>query len=131
EFRDLLRRLQAEGDREGEELVRRLINVEVARTELDALETEYQSTLDRLARAQRRIDIQVQTGVISEREGRRRIIELHRQTAAEIDALIPKMRELAEATGDPEALERLEDMKLEVEELASTVKTAAQEMAES
>src|SRR5690606_7631272 len=39
EFRDLLRRLQAEGDREGEELVRRLINVEVARTELDALET--------------------------------------------------------------------------------------------
>src|SRR5690606_26968122 len=37
EFRDLLRRLQAEGDREGEELVRRLINVEVARTELDAL----------------------------------------------------------------------------------------------
>lgn len=131
EFRDLLQRLQAEGDREGEELVRRLIDVETARAQLDALERDYESALARLARAQRRIDVQVQTGVISEREGRRQIIDLHRETAEELQRLIPLMQQLAAATGDPAAIERLEDMQLEMEELAATAKTAAQEIAEN
>src|SRR5690606_17338783 len=50
EFRDLLARLAAEGDAEGQELVRRLINVEAARARLDELEAEYDRSLDRMAR---------------------------------------------------------------------------------
>lgn len=129
EFRELLERLAIEGDQAGTELVQNLINIELARTRLSELEAEYERTLAELARQERRVAIQVETGVISEREGRRRIIELHRQTAAEVEQLIPLMRELAEATGDPAAIERLKEMELELEELGKTAKVAAREMA--
>jgi hypothetical protein len=131
EFEDLLARLAAEGDVQGQELVRNLINVELARTRLNDLETEYQRTLAALARAEKRVEIEVETGVISEREGRRQIIQLHRDTAAEVEKLIPLMRELAEASGDPAAVERVRELELEVEKLGAKVNTAARELRET
>ena len=127
EFRDLLARLQAEGDTEGEALVRRLIDVELAKARFEELETEFQRSLSNLTREEQRVQALVDTGTISEREGRRRIIELHQATADEVRELIPLMHELAAATGDPEAIERVRDLEREFEELASVVdRTAAQ-----
>lgn len=131
EFRDLLKRLSAEGDEEGTALVRRLINVEAARARLTELENEYSRTLDRLSRAEQRVDAQVETGVITQRQGREQIIDLHRETADELERLIPLMEELAAATGDPTAIERLEQMRFEVEQLGTVVNRDAQQMRES
>lgn len=131
EFKDLLERLAVEGDVEGQALVQRLFDVELARTKLSEIEAEYERTLAALQRAEQRVETQVQTGVISEREGRREIIDLHKQTAAELERLLPLMRELAEATGDPAAIERLKDMELEVERLGATVNVAARELKET
>ena len=127
EFRDLLARLQVEGDTEGEALVRRLIDVELAKARFEELETEFQRSLASLTREEQRVQALIDTGTISEREGRRRIIELHQATADEVRELIPLMRELAAVTGDPEAIERIRELQVEVEQLASVVdRTAAQ-----
>jgi hypothetical protein len=131
EFKDLMARLVAEGDVAGQQLVQELINVELARTRLEELQEEVDTTLADLARAQRRVELEVETGNISEREGRRRIIELHQQTAEELEKLIPLYEQLAAATGDPAAIARVEDLKLEIEELGKTSKTVFQEMKET
>lgn len=130
EFSDLLARLAAEGNDEGAALVRRLIDVELARTRLQELEDEYQRTLANMSREEQRVQALVDTGTISEREGRRRIIALHQETGAEVERLIPLMRELAEATGDPAAIERLKDLELELQLLRNTVDTTMREMGE-
>ena len=128
EFEELLKRLSVEGDTAGVELVNNLINVELARTRLEQLQDDYERTMSALSRAEQRVQIEVDTGVISEREGRRRIIELHKETATEVERLIPLMRELAIATGDPAAIERIEEIELALEELGKTAKVAANEM---
>lgn len=128
EFRDLLARLRIEGDAEGQALVERLINVELARTRLGEVEADYQRTLANLARAEQRVQIQVQTGVISEAQGRRQIIELQRETAAEVQNLIPLFRELAEVIGDPAALDRLADLEVQVEQLGQVTDRVTQQM---
>lgn len=128
EYRELLERLQLEGDAAGEALVRQLIDVEVARARFSELETEYQRSLDNMARAEQRIETAAQTGVITESEARRQLIELHRETAAEVERLIPLMRELAEATGDPAAIERIKDLELELEQLGQIAGDVGKEL---
>ncbi|HNP65291.1 MAG TPA: phage tail length tape measure family protein, partial [Woeseiaceae bacterium] len=131
EFRELLQRLQAEGDAEGEALVRRLIDVELAKSQLAQFETEYQRSLTNLSREEQRVQALIDTGTISEREGRLRIIELHQATATEVAALIPLMQALAEATGDPEAIERVKDMHLQFETLASVADRTGKQIRDS
>lgn len=120
EFSGLMQRLQIEGDAEGQALVERLVNVELARTRLEQLEAEYQRTMAALLRAEQRVQIQVDTGTISQAEGRRQIIRLNQEYAGQLEDLIPLMREMAEATGDPAAIERLRDMEVELHRLQVT-----------
>jgi hypothetical protein len=131
EFGELLERLQIEGDAAGEALVRQIIDIELARTRLSEFESEYKRTLTELARAERRVETEITAGVISEREGRRQIIALHEEAARKVEALIPVMRELAEATGDPAALERLKNLELELESLSETAEVVGREIRES
>lgn len=119
EFSELIARLRIEGDAEGEALVRQLIDVEAAKARLAELEMEYERSLRNLAREEQRVQAQIDTGTISEREGRLRIIDLHERTALKVSELIPLMRDLAEATGDPAALERLMDTELQLEQLGN------------
>src|SRR5690606_25788789 len=51
-----------------------------------------------------------QAGLLSEIGARQQILDLNRASADQIEQLLPRMRELAAATGDPAALERLKDM---------------------
>ena len=131
EFKKLLERLQVEGDAAGIELVNKLINVEGAKVRLDKLQTEYEQTLGDLQRAEERVDLQVARGDLSERQGREQVLKLHQATAAQLELLLPMMRELAEATGDPAAIERLKDLELQVEQLGQHVNLAAAEMKKS
>lgn len=131
EFSGLLERLQVEGDAEGEALVRNLIDVELARARLSELEDEYSRTLSRLARQEQSIQVQIDAGVISEREGRRRIIELHQRTADEVEQLIPLMRQLAEETGNQDAIARLEELELELQRLRATADNTIREFKET
>lgn len=117
EFEALIARLELQGDAAGVALAEKLFNVEVARAELDEVEQAYARVLERTSRAEQRIQLQATTGALTEREARQAVLDLHRATADELEALIPQMQALAAATGDPEAIERLEDIKIEIEGL--------------
>lgn len=117
EFRSLIQRLAIEGDEAGLALVQKLFNVELARAELDKIEADYNRTIAELGRQEQEIQTQVAAGAISEQEARRQTLDLYAQQAARVRALIPVMRELAEATGDPAAIERLREMEAELRRL--------------
>lgn len=107
EFRELLARLRAAGDREGVGMVQTLMGLEQARSEFEQLARDREQILDRMQLQEQRIQTDREAGIITELEGRRRVIELHQQTQGELDALLPRMRELAEALG-PEAVASVE-----------------------
>ncbi|EKM6406007.1 tape measure protein [Pseudomonas aeruginosa] len=123
-YRDLKARLLAENDAEGVSLVDRLIDVKAAQANLAALEAEWRLVTERLRNAQEAIQVQQQAGLLTEAQARKEIVALQRQSAVEMERLLPTMQQAAQTIG-PDAVVRvqawrneLERTKLVVDELA-------------
>jgi hypothetical protein len=125
EYQPLIEKLQRMGDTAGVADVRRLIDVDTDMAELGKLERQYQTVTERMVIRERELQVQKDAGMLTESQMRRGVLELHQQTAAEVEGLIPKMQELAAATGSEEAINRVARLKVEVDGL----KTAADDVA--
>ncbi|MCO1336802.1 phage tail length tape measure family protein, partial [Microbulbifer sp. OS29] len=120
QYADLLLRLQARSDTAGIELVNSLINVEKAQAQLDELQAQVARVLSEQNRQEQTIQAQQESGLITELSAREQLLQLHRDTTAQVETLIPQMEVLAEATGDPDAIERVRQLKAEIEQLRVT-----------
>lgn len=125
EYQPLIEKLNRMGDTTGAADVGRLINVETDLTELARLERQYGVVTERMAIRERELQVQKDAGMLTESQMRRGVLELHKQTAAEVDGLIPKMQELAASTGSEEAINRVARLKVEV----ASLKTEADDVA--
>lgn len=125
EFASLITRLQAEGDAQGEAMVRKLLGIEQARAALDDLERQVTAAMQRMSTAEQSIGVQQQAGLLNEIQARQQIVALHQQTAAEVEQLIPRMLELAAATGDPAALDRVRQLAVELQRLTVVIDDVA------
>lgn len=114
EYQPLIEKLNRMGDNTGAADVGRLINVEADLAELARLERQYGVVTERMAIRERELQVQKDAGMLTESQMRRGVLELHQQTAAEVDGLIPKMQELAASTGSEEAINRVARLKVEV-----------------
>ena len=114
EYQPLIEKLNRMGDTTGAADVGRLINVEADLAELARLERQYGVVTERMAIRERELQVQKDAGMLTESQMRRGVLELHQQTAAEVDGLIPKMQELAASTGSEEAINRVARLKVEV-----------------
>ena len=125
EYQPLIEKLQRIGDTTGAADVGRLINVEADLAELARLERQYGVVTERMAIRERELQVQKDAGMLTETQMRRSVLELHQQTATEVDGLIPKMQELAASTGSEEAINRVARLKVEV----AGLKTEADDVA--
>ncbi len=106
----LRKRLQDAGNTDGANLVGQLINIEQAQAQLDQLNQQLERIFAEQGRREQTISTQQQAGLVSELGARQQILDLNKATADQVEALLPKMRELAAVTGDPAALERVKDL---------------------
>ena len=120
QYGELIDRLMARGDHAGLQLIDQLINVEQAQAQLAELEQQIERVFAEQGRREQAIGTQQQAGLISEAGARQQILDLNRATADQIEQLLPKMRDLAAATGDPAAIERLKDMETRLVALRTT-----------
>jgi tape measure domain-containing protein len=125
EYQPLIEQLQRIGDAAGVADVRRLIDVEANLAELAKLERQYQIVVERMAIRERELQVQRDAGMLTEMQMRREVLNLHQQTAAQVEGLIPKMQELAAATGSEEAINRVARLKVEVAGLKTEVDDVA------
>ncbi|MFN3593898.1 MAG: hypothetical protein ACK4TK_04340 [Thiobacillaceae bacterium] len=113
-YRDLRARLLAESDADGVSLIDRLIDVKAAQANLEAIEAQWRQVTERLRNAQDAIGIQQQAGLLTEAQARQRIVALQRESAAEMQRLLPAMEQAAQAIG-PEAVHRVAAWRNELE----------------
>lgn len=126
EYEPLIKKLEAAGNRQGRAEVGKLIDVEANLAELARLERQYNAAMERMRIAEADLTVKREAGMITETQMRREVIDLHQQTAREVGGLIPKMRELAEATGSEEAVNRVGRMAVEIKGLANAADDVAQ-----
>jgi tape measure domain-containing protein len=98
--RELLRTLSIEFGEAGRQAGEKIVDLEVAESQLRALEAKFSEALNRMKTLEESINLQRQAGVITEYDAREKIIELYRRTGAELDLLLPKMQSLAASSGN-------------------------------
>jgi len=134
QYGELRKRLEARGDVQGVGLLSSLLGVQQAKAQLDELDRQLNAVFAEQSRREQSIQSQQQAGLISELGARQQLGDLHKATAAQLDAMLPKMQALADATGDPAAQERLKDMKarlaelkMQADDLTNALKTGLQD----
>ncbi|MEI7250266.1 phage tail length tape measure family protein [Pectobacterium versatile] len=99
-YSELRDEFTASGNTEGISWLDKLLPLEEAKIRTDALKKEMQDLLAWRSQQETSIQAQVQGGLLTELDGRQRLIELHTQVGAKIEEYLPKMRELATQPGE-------------------------------
>lgn len=115
---------------EGQKLVDQLINLDALQIRLAEAEKLISQTLTRQQQQETSINTQREAGLITEAEARRRIVELHRETSAELEKQRPILEELASAPGavGEAATLALAQLNQQAEQLNSTMNLFAATM---
>ncbi|WP_174866794.1 phage tail length tape measure family protein [Pectobacterium polaris] len=99
-YSELRDEFTASGNTEGISWLDKLLPLEEAKIRTDALKKEMEDLLAWRSQQETSIQAQVQGGLLTELDGRQRLIELHTQVGAKIEEYLPKMRELATQPGE-------------------------------
>ena len=98
-FAQMQKEFQAKGNDAGLALIDKLIPIEQARARLDVLQAEIDKAFGQQDRAEQSINVQVNAGLLTESEGRARLLDLHRQTASVIEQYLPELQQMAQLPG--------------------------------
>ncbi|EMA2618080.1 tape measure protein [Pseudomonas aeruginosa] len=124
QYQTLIERLRAEGDTEGAATVGRLIDVKAAAADLAEYERQFNDMLARMRASEESINLQRQSGLLTESQARQQILALHRQTGQSLDALLPQLEAAATAIG-PDAVARVQAWKNEIAQVKLVVDDVA------
>lgn len=100
QYQQLRDEFTASGNTEGVNWLDKLLPMQEAKIRTDALKKEMEDLLAWRSQQETSIQAQVQGGLLTELDGRQRLIELHTQVGAKIEEYLPKMRELATQPGE-------------------------------
>jgi hypothetical protein len=133
QYQTLIERLRAEGDTEGVATVGRLIDVKSAAADLADYERQFNDALARMRASEESINLQRQSGLLTESQARQQILALHRETGVTLESLLPQLEAAAAAIG-PEAVARVQTwrneiarVKLVVDDVAVAINGAVQD----
>jgi hypothetical protein len=121
-FAQLRRDLEAVGSTDGLARLDVVIETEKARAQLGQLQAEIEKVFQAQSRSEQSVDAQVSAGLITQIVGQKRLVDLHGQTAQQIERYMPMLEKLAAlpgAVGDA-ARANLEDLKTKLLLLKST-----------
>ncbi|TBW02721.1 hypothetical protein E0E52_17025 [Azotobacter chroococcum] len=120
-FAQMRKQFAKDSNADGLALLDQLIPVEQARAKLDNLQAEIDKAFDRQGRGEQSIDTQVNAGLITESEGRARLLDLHRQTADVVEQYLPELERMAQLPGPmgEQAQASLDNVRNQVLELRS------------
>lgn len=105
QYRDLLRRMEAEGNATGARLIRGLIDTGVAQAQFAELKAQFDRVLADLQARQQSLEAQRNTGAISPDIASQQQVEARAQASAQLADLNAKLQELAQRTNDPRIVE--------------------------
>lgn len=119
-FAKLRADLVATGNSQGLLQIDRLVNIEQAKAQLADLQQQVDLVMGGQGREEQTLQAQVQAGLVNELQARQQLVQLHANTAQQVEALLPRMRELAAITGDPRLAAGVADLATRVAILKTT-----------
>lgn len=97
--------------------VRKLMNLEGARSEMNALARDIDTFFNGISNAEQRVNIDRENGLISSVTAQQRILDLRQQEIAYLQQQIPLLERQNALLGDPQVAANIEQMKLQLYDL--------------
>lgn len=119
-FAKLRADLVATANSQGLLQIDRLVNIEQAKAQLADLQQQVDLVMGGQGRDEQTLQANVQAGLVNELQARQQLVQLHANTAQQVEALLPRMRELAAITGDPRLAAGVADLATRVAILKTT-----------
>ncbi|HEJ2039567.1 TPA: phage tail length tape measure family protein [Pseudomonas aeruginosa] len=98
-YGELMTRLRERGDTAGLAIIDGLVNVEQAQIRFNEIQRRYDQVLAEQTRQEQSVQAEQQAGLLSEVGARERILEIHRQTSAQLQEIRPLLAEMAQMPG--------------------------------
>jgi len=99
-FANLRREFEASGNTEGLNWIDRLMPVAETKIRVDDLKKQLDDLFTYQSQQETSIQAQVQGGLLSEIQGRQRLVQLHQDVGDKIKGYLPQLKELATAPGE-------------------------------
>jgi len=133
-FREVRKRMVAEGDTSGIAMMDKLINIELAKVKAEDLEDIIKKSQDILSARVDEIEAKRSAGLISQTEQAKLLEEAYAAAMQQITEALPALKALATATGDPaiaEQVRKLEEELTRISLSSAQVKTALEDMGDT
>ncbi|EED4922355.1 phage tail tape-measure protein [Salmonella enterica subsp. arizonae] len=119
---------QAAGNTQGVSLIDQLLPLQEAQIRVNEIKRQFDDLEQYRSRQENHIQAEVQTGLISEIEGRQQLVDLHQQVADKISTTLPELREMAKLPGaaGENIRKMLEDLDTELLRLHATTGSLTQ-----
>lgn len=105
QFRDLLAKLQAEGNTAGVKLIRNLIDTGVAKAQFDEIKAQFDRVTQELQQRQQALASQRDTGALAPATAEQQTREARAEALRQLQELNRQMQELAASTNNPEIVQ--------------------------
>jgi phage-related minor tail protein len=121
-YNNLLAQFKKTGNREGIDLIDRLLPLKKAEANLNEITTKIQQAQSRQSTKEQSIQAQVTSGLITQVEAQSQLIDLHKQTAQELAKYLPTLQAMTELPGQAgeNAQKALATLQLQIAELNKT-----------
>lgn len=116
-YKDLILRLKAEGDTKGLDLISQLIGADRVKATLQQVETDITRMSDDLSSKLASVQTRVITGVTTEREGRKEIVDIYQQQITKLRQLYAGYLAVFAVSNDPAALAAANALRQEIEKI--------------
>jgi hypothetical protein len=131
EYLELIRKLQANGDAAGVALVRKLINIEAARAQLQQFQAVMQDAMAQLRNAENSIASQQQAGLLGVSEAERAIDDERQKALDTLRQLRESVLAYYEATKDPTVIPFLQELNGNIGAVAASQQQLRQQIADA
>lgn len=113
-----MREAQRNGDTETVRKLQVILDTSTAKAQLRDLMSDIERVQSAARGDEQLVQDRMQAGVISQADGQKQLLQLHQQTLATLNAELPKVQALAAATADPAALQQVNALKQNIQEMA-------------
>jgi hypothetical protein len=125
-FAELRTEFEASGNTEGLNWLDKLLPVTEIKIRVDDIKKQLDDLFAYQSQQETSIQTQVQGGLLSEIQGRQRLIELHQEVGNKIQSYLPQLKEMANQPG--EAGEKVRDMIRQLEDQLGKLSQAGNEL---
>ena len=121
-YNNLLTQFKKTGNKEGIDLIDQILPLKKAEANLNEITTKIQQTQSRHSTKEQSIQAQVTSGLITQVEAQSQLVELHKQTAQELENYLPTLQAMTELPGQAgeNAQKALATLQLQIAELNKT-----------